>query len=255
MKRAFTVDGLEEYAATIREQMAATRAERINRYGWPDTVNCANCGDDGVVPDAPGYCKRCAIGRDLQREAERELAWRKAVPARVVDFRIATSPDKQAAEVVTEWLQRKPWATGENLILTGIPGSGKTGLAYGVLYEAHKSREVRSVYAVNVARWIDLLRPTTDPEEIHEQTQSMKRAERTSMLLLDDLGTEKSTDWTRERIYAIVNHRYEAQLPTIITSNLASPELRTTYGERLIDRLLENCTGYGMRSGNYRKGN
>lgn len=253
MKRAFDASGLEAYASATRQAMAEYRAERLAKYGWPEETRCPQCGDTGTPPDARGFCQRCELGRGLAAEAETEATWYRLVPARVADFRIHTSPDTEAAAIATAWLTRDPHLTGENLILTGPPGSGKTGLAYGVLYEIHHNPAIHGVFAVNVARWIDTMRPTTDPEELSEQATTLKRCHRTTVLLLDDLGTEKPSDWTRERVYDLVNHRYDAKKPTIITSNLNSKELRAVYGDRLVDRLTECCTGFAMKTGNYRQ--
>lgn len=62
-------------------------------------------------------------------------------------------------------------------------------------------------------------------------------------LVLDDIGAERVTDWTVELIYQIVNHRYNAKLPTVFTSNHSLNEIASRLSERIADRMLEMCRG------------
>lgn len=59
------------------------------------------------------------------------------------------------------------------------------------------------------------------------------------MLLLDDLGAAKTSEWTAELTYRLINHRYEHLRPTLITTNLPTADLRTTLGDRIASRLAE----------------
>lgn len=60
------------------------------------------------------------------------------------------------------------------------------------------------------------------------------------VLVLDDLGREKVSDWTGETIYALVNRRYESLLPTIVTTNLTGAELAASPYWPVMSRLAEN---------------
>lgn len=60
------------------------------------------------------------------------------------------------------------------------------------------------------------------------------------VVVLDDLGREKVSDWTGETVYGIVNHRYEAMLPTIVTTNLSGAELAASPYWPAISRLAED---------------
>ncbi|CCA55383.1 putative DNA replication protein, partial [Streptomyces venezuelae ATCC 10712] len=78
------------------------------------------------------------------------------------------------------------------------------------------------------------------------------------LLLLDDLGSAKATEWTEEVTYRLVNERYNACRPTIYTSNLPAravldeqgrplgPDLTTALGERIVSRLSEDTTVVAM---------
>lgn len=61
------------------------------------------------------------------------------------------------------------------------------------------------------------------------------------LLVLDDLGAEKTTDWTRERLFEIIDYRYNEELPIIITTNLKPDDMLSDLGERICDRIREMC--------------
>lgn len=63
----------------------------------------------------------------------------------------------------------------------------------------------------------------------------------TPVLVLDDLGAEKSSDWTMEQLYSLINSRYKNLLPTIITTNLTYPEMEARYGERTVRRIVDDA--------------
>jgi DNA replication protein DnaC len=62
------------------------------------------------------------------------------------------------------------------------------------------------------------------------------------VLVLDDLGAEKVTEFVIEQLTALANERMQQRRPTIITSNLEPAQIKATYTDRrLIERLFANC--------------
>ena len=72
------------------------------------------------------------------------------------------------------------------------------------------------------------------------------------MLILDDLGAEKPSDWVKEQLYVIINRRYENMLPTIITTNCTMNELKDRIGERTASRIIEMTTPYKITASHSR---
>lgn len=72
-------------------------------------------------------------------------------------------------------------------------------------------------------------------------TELLRDLETVGLLVLDDLGAEHITDWTKEQIFAIVNARKGGKLPTVFTSNLSLRDLEKAYGPRISSRILEVC--------------
>lgn len=57
-------------------------------------------------------------------------------------------------------------------------------------------------------------------------------------VVIDDLGTEDATSKAKSLVNYIISHRYDEQLPTVITTNLSTVDITTRYGERLLDRIM-----------------
>ncbi|MEV7868779.1 ATP-binding protein [Streptomyces sp. NPDC088124] len=126
-------------------------------------------------------------------------------------------------------------AEGGSLLIVGPTGTGKTHQAYGAI-RALLSRGVRLRWeAITSADLHARLRPRAG----HDTEREMQALARSPLLLLDDLGAAKSSEWTEDLTYRLINHRYEHLLPTLITTNLPTDDLRATLGDRVASRLAE----------------
>ena len=74
------------------------------------------------------------------------------------------------------------------------------------------------------------------------------------MLILDDVGKEKQTEWSRSIMFSVINYRYEHMLPYVMTTNLNSKDLEEYLGGAVWSRLCETCRGVKTIGGDYRKG-
>ncbi|MGW1718854.1 ATP-binding protein [Streptomyces sp. NBC_01485] len=126
-------------------------------------------------------------------------------------------------------------AEGPSLLIAGPTGTGKTYQAYGAV-RALLRRGVRLRWeATTTADLYARLRPRAG----HDAERDLQTLARCPLLLMDDLGAAKTSEWTEELTYRLINHRYEHMLPTLITTNLPIPELRTALGDRVTSRLAE----------------
>lgn len=131
------------------------------------------------------------------------------------------------------------------LLLIGNAGTGKTHLAAAIVN--HLIRE--SVPAMFITS-IDLFGLLKD---FDNQRERLKKIKSVPLLVIDDLGKEKITDWNREKLFEIINARYEDYLPVIITTNDTTRELNQNVGEAIYSRLCEICDLVPMRGKDYRK--
>ncbi len=77
-------------------------------------------------------------------------------------------------------------------------------------------------------------------------------ARQAKLLVLDDIGAEKSSEWVQETIFVLVNYRYEQMLPTIFTSNCTLGELEEKLGKRIASRIIEMCRCIKMEGADWR---
>jgi DNA replication protein DnaC len=126
-------------------------------------------------------------------------------------------------------------AQGRSLLILGTTGTGKTHEAYGA---------VRSLLLAGVRlRWkattaADLYAELR-PRPGHDGERELMDAARCPLLILDDLGAARNSEWTEEITMRLINRRYNELLPTLITSNLGPAELREQLGDRIASRLAE----------------
>lgn len=156
-----------------------------------------------------------------------EEGWRRAVPAR---FRGAQVSDLDAglSALVAGWALEP-----SNLLLVGPAGSGKTHAAVAACRERW-ALTGRAPAFWHTAALLDALRPDGRLEDVHPLVAA-------DVLVLDDLGAQKVTEWVQERLDLIVNARWAENRPVIVTSNFPPERLAATVGERLWSRLQDGA--------------
>jgi DNA replication protein DnaC len=119
------------------------------------------------------------------------------------------------------------------LVLTGPSGCGKTHLAAAI---ANRQIELgNEVFFTVVPDLLDHLRATFGPGSDVTYDELFESVRNVPLLVLDDLGTQSETSWAREKMFQVLNHRFNAQLATVVTTNHTLDEL----DERLRTRLSE----------------
>ena len=171
---------------------------------------------------------------------EDDFAWKLAranelcderFPARYVD---AEADHDQVATWVREY--RASARRARSLLLSGPTGTGKTHQAYGALRAAVSQQKPIRWYAISTADLYAKLRGHVDVEA------ELRPYLTCSLLLLDDLGAARSTEWVEEITYRLIDGRYRECRPSIFTTNLPTAELKAALGDRIASRLAETCT-------------
>jgi DNA replication protein DnaC len=134
------------------------------------------------------------------------------------------------------------------LVLVGGYGCGKTHLAAAIANE--RVSQGRPALFVNVPDLLDHLRATYSPTSEVSYDQRFETVRTAPLLILDDLGTENTTPWAGEKLYQILNYRYNAQLPTVITTNYRLEEIDVRLRSRMNDPDL--CQIYTIPAPDYR---
>jgi DNA replication protein DnaC len=122
------------------------------------------------------------------------------------------------------------------LLLKGGFGCGKTHLAAAIANERLKRGEPAAF--VVVPDLLDHLRATFSPTSEVTYDDRFDEVRTTPLLILDDLGAQSTTEWAREKLFQIFNYRYNAQLPTVVTTNRELEELDLRLRSRFADPSL-----------------
>ncbi|MFD7791002.1 ATP-binding protein [Streptomyces sp. NPDC059759] len=156
-------------------------------------------------------------------------------------------PDAQA----TDWagqFARDPHAV-QSLLVLGPTGSGKTHLAYSVLAAVAGAGAFARWEAVTEADMFARLRPRHG----HDTEAAFEALATCPLLLLDDLGAAKLSEWTEEITYRLVNLRYNHCLPSLVTSNVLPRHFTERFGDRVTSRLIEMCDRISLKNDDLRR--
>jgi DNA replication protein DnaC len=151
------------------------------------------------------------------------LAWARAVAE------AAVAPSLGARRQVT---------TGPSLLMAGVVGAGKTHQAYGAVCHLVQSGVGVRWRATTAADLYADLRPRPGVDSERE----LAAVSRCPLLIIDDLGAAKASEWVEEVTYRLINRRYNHMLPTLVTTNLAIKDLRAYLGDRVTSRLAQMTT-------------
>ena len=245
---------------------SALSAPSSSDLGWGEVPSCPGCGSDDVEP--PAFRHRCCTCRDGGRIRRGYPAGhplfgraepcpgcagaaalaaaghpppappeeRMRIPARYREVRIETweppgaKPRAAAEAYVAAWPPPKPV-----LYFTGEKGTGKTHLACGILRAAWERHAVRGQFWP-VVDLLDRLRRASDPDRATESVDDIHdQLRRVPLIVLDDLGAHRGTEWAEERLFALIDGRYRDAAPMVVTSNVTLQELAPRVRSRLVD--------------------
>jgi DNA replication protein DnaC len=136
------------------------------------------------------------------------------------------------------------------LAFTGPHGCGKTHLAAAIAN--HWRQQGFPVLFVGVPDLLDDLRATFSPDSTTSYSKRFREIRAARYLILDDLGMESATNWAREKLYQIFDYRYNARLPTVITTATPFEELDSRLASRILDPT--HCTPFAIVTPWYRGG-
>ena len=135
------------------------------------------------------------------------------------------------------------------LVLSGTYGCGKTHLAAAIANYQSKNALGTAMFVV-VPDLLDHLRASFSPEATTTYDRRFDEIKNAPLLVLDDLGTESATPWAKEKLFQLLNHRYNARLATVITTSATPDEIEPRIRTRMMD--VTRCQFCVIRAPGYR---
>ncbi len=119
------------------------------------------------------------------------------------------------------------------LVFQGLNGCGKTHLSAAVVN--YRYQQEKPALFVVVPDFLDHLRSTFSPESKISYDDYFEGVKESPLLVLDDFGKQTTAPWAQEKLFQVVNYRYNARAPTVVTTNLSTDEMDSSISARLAD--------------------
>ena len=171
---------------------------------------------------------------------------------------VSTKENERAYCKAKEYAESIKNGEKKSLIITGNIGTGKTHLASSIA-----NFLIESEISVVFGTLINLLNEVKDTYTMENKTESfiIEKYSKVPLLIIDDLGKERPSEWTLEKLFTIINNRYENNLPVVITTNYNRERLRERLAnnvnyeiaDSIISRLYEMCKGISLNGKDKRK--
>ncbi len=119
------------------------------------------------------------------------------------------------------------------LVLQGDTGCGKTHLAAAIVNYRYQAKQPARF--VVVPDFLDHLRSTFSPESKVSYDQLFESVKTAPLLVLDDFGEQSTKPWAQEKLYQVINYRYNARLATVVTTRCSTDEIDSPISSRFVD--------------------
>lgn len=243
-----TFSGNQEKLDVLKEKCLSLKAEKqkLTPDGYDIAFDCNACKDTGIVNGKPCKCIETAA-KKLQFSKLSSVA--PFSECTIENFSLDYYPSDSENAISPKLRMEKNLAyinkfianfpTGENLLLVGATGLGKTHLSIAIANAVIEKGY--GVFYSSTEHFITNLQKEKFGK-LNDDTSYNDAALECDLLILDDLGTEFSTGFSKSIIYDIVNTRILTKKSTIINTNLTMPEIKEMYSARIASRFIGEYT-------------
>ena len=240
---------------------------------------CPDCGGTGfrIRTTEQGFTAAERCDCSFREQASRLLKSARIPPrydhCLLETFEGQEDSHREAIQIAGDWVERWPdLEFNHSLLFHGTPGIGKTHLAIGIIRQLALHKGARVLFYEQRAL-LKKLQGTFDPTSAVRESHILAPIQAADILVLDDLGAGRTSEWARDVLHEIITHRYDHRKSMIITTNCAlgdgeddeagedggaglmgSLSLRQRLGDALMSRLYEMCRFVHLEGDDYRKG-
>lgn len=243
-----TGEGYRERLAAIEAKNAALQEKRgalLAALGYPTDYTlppyeCAKCKDSGFIDTKMCDCmRRALVMAAYETSGLGALMRTQSFDTFDLSFYNAENGDRSRMQYNLDYL--RAWAEGfdvhsDSLVLCGATGLGKTHLSTSVARRViERGFDVYYTTAIGMVSDFEHARFGNGTERPAADTTRYVDCD---LLILDDLGTEVSNQFTNACIYTVLNDRINLKRPTIINTNLTGKEMQAKYADRIASRIM-----------------
>ena len=233
-----------EKISAISKKLNTEKEKILKKAGIPEnTPDCANCGDTGYVGGKICECIKCEAAKIMAEELSREMPLGKC---RFDNFDLKYYSDKIDSDggnprrrmtailkMCKDYAENFTTENAENLLFMGGVGLGKTHLTMAIVEEV-----IGKGYLPVYGSAENLFTTIENEKFLHEGKGNYETILNCDLLVIDDLGAEMTTAFTKSVLYNLINTRILTKKPTIINTNLSMAEIQKKYDPRISSRLI-----------------
>ncbi len=242
---------LDDLTRTATTTWASSKLEQLLDYRFNACLPTVITTDTPITDSdehLPGHlndsdlCKICMIKGKASTSVERlgslGLELLRGMTFKNFDYKRLNLPPEERQNLEQAYNLARSFAESPQgwLIFLGVNGCGKTHLAAAIANYLHA--EGKPMLFVVVADLLDHLRSTFGPESRVSYDELFEKVKKTQVLILDDFGEQSATPWAQEKLYQLINYRYNARLATVITTCLSLDEIESRISSRMVDPSL-----------------
>ncbi len=209
----------------------------------PQQAVCPQCGGTGWKEVASGGARRvtrcdCVVGARAERLLERARIPARYEHCEFVNYETGL-PGQHASQakaklVAEKFIEEYPLDENRGLLIIGDIGVGKTHLAVGILKELIRRKGVLGLY-YDYRELLKQIQNSYNPQEPTTEMQVLRPVFEAEVLVLDELGAVKPTEWVWDTVSHVLNQRYNNKLTTLITTNFPDLPSTKTRASRVTD--------------------